>query len=98
MSLLYLVGYVMFGLAIARAKILPLPIGVLFALGSVPLSIALMLPQWLETLGYAAIGGAMAWAGFLVWRNSPRVTSKPGATDGVAEQGANTGIAEGNRS
>jgi hypothetical protein len=65
-SLIYLVGFIMFGIAIIRAKLLPWPIGALFIIGSVPVAFSLMLPQWLETLGYAAIGWAIAWAAVLL--------------------------------
>ena len=69
LSLVYMVGFVLFGIALFRAKIMPRPIGVLLAIGSVPLAFALMLPQWLETMGYAAIACAIVWAAVWMLRN-----------------------------
>jgi hypothetical protein len=68
-SLVYLVGFIMFGVSVIRAKLLPWPIGALLAIGSVPVAFSLMLPQWLETLGYAAIGWGIAWAAVVILKH-----------------------------
>lgn len=65
LSFVYAMGFLLFGIAIFRAKLMPRPIGILLAVGSLPLAIALMIPQWIETVGYAAIGVGIAWAS--VW-------------------------------
>jgi len=72
----YLIGFELLGLAVVRANVLPRAIGILLMAGSLPVAFALMLPQWLETLGYAAIGLAIAWAGVLVWRDSARALNE----------------------
>ncbi len=66
--LLYIIAYTFFGVLIVRAGILPKMIGFLLIIGSILLGFAIMIPQWLESLGYAAIGGAIAWAGYLLWK------------------------------
>lgn len=69
LSLVYMVGFVLLGVAIFRAKIMPRTIGVLLAIGSVPLAFALKLPQLAETAGYAAIACAIVWADVWMLRN-----------------------------
>lgn len=71
-SALYLTGFVAFGIAIVRVRMMPRTIGLLFIIGGILLSIAIMIPQWLESIGYAAIGGAIAWAGIILWKRNPQ--------------------------
>ncbi len=66
---LYIIAFSLFGAMIIRAGIMPRMIGVLFIVGSVLLGLAIMIPQWLESIGYAALGGSIAWGSWLVWRN-----------------------------
>ena len=74
MSLIYIVGNVLLGIIILLKRFLPWPIGILFLADGLILGIALMVPQWVEVVGYAAEGLAIAWSAFLIWRDS-----KPGA-------------------
>ena len=46
----------------------PWPIGILFLFCGLILGIALMVPPWVEVMGYAALGLAIAWSAFLIWR------------------------------
>lgn len=72
-SLLYLLGFAMLGIVILRTRVMPWPIGVLFIGGGAILSAAIMIPQWLESIGYAGIGGAVVWAGLLTLRAGSEV-------------------------
>jgi len=51
-------------------RFLPWPIGILFLLGGLILGIVLMVPPWVEVMGYAAEGLAIAWSAILIWRES----------------------------
>ncbi|HVU69384.1 MAG TPA: hypothetical protein VHD63_19785, partial [Ktedonobacteraceae bacterium] len=70
MSLLLIIGYVLLGIVILLRRFLPWPIGVLFLAGGVILGIDLMVPMWVEVVGYAAEGLAIAWSAVLIWRAS----------------------------
>ncbi len=73
MSLLYIVGITLLGIIILLKRFLPWPIGILFLTGGLILGIALMVPMWVEVMGYAAEGLAIAWSAFLIWRESKPV-------------------------
>lgn len=73
MSLIYIAGNVLLGSIILLKRFLPWPIGILFLAGGVILGIALMVPAWVEVLGYAAEGLAIAWSAVLIWRDSSPV-------------------------
>lgn len=70
MSLFLIIGYVLLGIVILLRRFLPWPIGVLFLVGGVILGIDLMVPMWVEVVGYAAEGLAIAWSAVLIWRAS----------------------------
>ncbi len=70
MSLIYIVGNTLLGIIILLKRFLPWPIGILFIIDGLILGIALMVPQWVEVMGYAALGLAIAWSAFLIWRES----------------------------
>ena len=70
MSLLYIVGIGLLGIIILLKRFLPWPIGILFLVNGLILGIALMVPMWVEVMGYAAEGLAIAWSAFLIWRES----------------------------
>jgi hypothetical protein len=70
MSLIYIVGNWLLGVIILVKRFLPWPIGILFLVGGLILGIALMVPPWVEVIGYAAEGLAIAWSAFLIWRES----------------------------
>ena len=73
MSLLYIIGNTLLGIIILLKRFLPWPIGILFLISGLILGIALMVPQWVEVMGYAAEGLAIAWSAFLIWRESKPV-------------------------
>jgi hypothetical protein len=73
MSLLYIVANGLLGIIILVKRFLPLPIGILFLIGGFILGIALEVPIWVEVMGYAAEGLAIAWSAFLIWRESKSV-------------------------
>ncbi len=70
MSLLFIIGYELLGLLLLLKRIFPWPVGVLFLVGGVLLGIDLMVPMWVEIIGYAAEGLAIAWSALLIWRGS----------------------------
>jgi hypothetical protein len=70
MSLIFIVGNVLLGIIILLKRFLPWPIGILFLVGGLILGNALMVPPWVEVIGYAALGLAIAWSAFLIWRES----------------------------
>jgi hypothetical protein len=70
MSLIYIVGNGLLGIIILLKRFLPWPIGILFLLGGLILGNALMVPPWVEVMGYAVEGLAIAWSAFLIWRES----------------------------
>ncbi|HET8915955.1 MAG TPA: hypothetical protein VFM91_09640 [Propionibacteriaceae bacterium] len=69
--LTYLAGYLMIGAMIVRTGIMPRWIGVLLVAGAPLVATSLITPPWAESLGYAALGAAFAWAGFLLWKPKP---------------------------
>jgi len=71
-SVLCIVGIGLLGIIILLKRFL-WPIGVLFLAGGVILGIDLMVPMWLEVMGYAAFGLAIAWSAFLILRESQPV-------------------------
>jgi hypothetical protein len=69
MSLIYIAGNILLGSIILLKRFLPWPIGILFLAGGVILGIAIMVPPWVEVIGYAAEGVAIAWSAFLIWQD-----------------------------
>jgi hypothetical protein len=79
-SLVYIVANVLLGIVIMQKRLLPWPIGMLFLVGGLILSIDLAVPMWVEVIGYAALGLAIAWSAFLLWRErEPAALGVPGA-------------------
>lgn len=70
MSLIYIAGNLLLGSIILLKRFLPWPVGILFLVGGLILGVALMVPQWVEVIGYAAEGLAIAWSAVLIWRES----------------------------
>jgi len=73
MSLIYLAGTLLLGIIILLKRFLPWPIGILFLIGGLILGFAIMVPPWVEVIGYATLGLAIAWSAFLIWRDSKQV-------------------------
>lgn len=68
LTFLHFLGYFLFGIALLRAKVVTWPIGILMVIGSIPFAFALHVPHWVQTLAYAATGGAVAWACCRLWK------------------------------
>ncbi len=68
LTLLYLLGLLLFGIAIFRAHILPRRAAVLLALSG-PLAVIMvaLLPHQLERLAAMPMGIALAWLGYALW-------------------------------
>lgn len=67
-SVVYLLGLLLFGIALFRARILPRWAAALLALSG-PLAIAMvaLLPHQLERLAAMPMGVALAWLGYALW-------------------------------
>ena len=80
LSVLYLVGLLLFGIAIFRARILSRWAAVLFAISG-PLAIIMsLLPHQIARLAAMPMGIALAWLGFALWseRRAPALEPVPG--------------------
>jgi hypothetical protein len=68
LTVLYLLGLLLFGIAVFRARILPRAAAVLLALSG-PLAIIMvaLLPHQLERLAAMPMGIALAWLGYALW-------------------------------
>lgn len=70
---LYVIGYVLLGVSIAWAGVLPRIAGVLLALGAVVSFVLAALPV---NIGAMLVGAGMVWLGYALWMgNSERVAS-----------------------
>jgi len=67
-SVLYLLGLLLFGIALFRARILPRWASVLLAIsGPLALIMVALLPHHLERLAAMPMGVALAWLGYALW-------------------------------
>jgi len=67
-SVLYLLGLLLFGIALFRTRILPrLASGLLAASGPLALIMVALLPHQLERLAAMPMGFALAWLGYALW-------------------------------
>jgi hypothetical protein len=67
-SLVYLLGLLLFGIALFRARILPRwAAGVLACSGPLAIIMAALLPHQLERLAAMPMGFALAWLGYALW-------------------------------
>jgi hypothetical protein len=82
LSLMYLLGLLLFGIALFRARILPRGAAGLLA-GSGPLAMIMvtLLPHQLERLAAMPMGFALAWLGYALWseRRAPVANALPAA-------------------
>src|SRR4029078_5515136 len=68
LSLLYLLGLVLFGIALFRARILPRwAAGLLAFSGPLAFIMVALLPHQLERLAAMPMGFALAWLGYALW-------------------------------
>jgi hypothetical protein len=71
-SLAYLLGLLLFGIALFRANILPrLPAGLLAISGPLAILMVTLLPHELERLAAIPMGIALAWLGYALWAERP---------------------------
>jgi hypothetical protein len=75
-SVLFAVGYIVLGVATARASVLPRSVGLLLAVGAAALMFSDMVTNGLfgnENLwgiGFALFGAALAWLGYNLWSDA----------------------------
>jgi len=91
-SLLYLLGLLLFGIALFRARILPRwAAGLLAFSGPLAIIMVTLLPHQLERLAAMPMGFALAWLGYALWseRRAPALEPVPGqATPQLRHTGA----------
>jgi hypothetical protein len=81
-SLLYLLGLLLFGIALFRARILPRwASGLLAFSGPLAIIMVALLPHQFERLAAMPMGFALAWLGYALWseRRAPTSESVPGS-------------------
>ena len=81
LSLLYLLGLLLFGIALFRARILPRwAAGLLAFSGPLAIIMVVLLPHQLERLAAMPMGFALAWLGYALWseRRAHAVAPVPG--------------------
>ncbi|MCU1508999.1 MAG: hypothetical protein JWR53_703 [Glaciihabitans sp.] len=87
-AVLYVVGAILFGIAIIRARMLSRGAGILLIATAVITPIAgLVLPHTLERGAALPMGAALIWLGYSLWKNTrtqPRPLTLPTNSDRVA--------------
>jgi len=76
-SVLYLLGLLLFGIAMFRARILPRWAAGLLAFGAVLSPVAAMLPQEYKALVAVPVGLALAWLGYALWSERRELAADP---------------------
>ena len=77
-SVLYLLGLLLFGIAIFRARILPRwAAGLLAFSGPLAIIMVVLLPHQLERLAAMPMGFALAWLGYALWSERRAPASEP---------------------
>ena len=77
-SVLYLLGLLLFGIAMFRARILPRwPAGLLAFSGPLAIIMVALLPHQLERLAAMPMGFALAWLGYALWSERREKASEP---------------------
>ena len=77
-SLLYLLGLLLFGIALFRARILPRwAAGLLAFSGPLAIIMVTLLPHQLERLAAMPMGFALAWLGYALWSERRAPASEP---------------------
>ena len=79
-SVMYLLGLLLFGIAMFRARILPrLAAGLLAFSGPLAIIMVALLPHQLERLAAVPMGIALAWLGYALWseRRAPASEASP---------------------
>jgi hypothetical protein len=77
-SVLYLLGLLLFGIAMFRARILSRwAAGLLAFSGPLAIIMAALLPHQLERLAAMPMGFALAWLGYALWSERREQASQP---------------------
>jgi hypothetical protein len=66
----FAVGYVLFGVATARAGVLPRAAGWMLVVSSPILGLSPLMPLWARAAGSTVWGAAILWLGFTLWRST----------------------------
>lgn len=73
--LAYFIGYILFGIMIIRAKLLPSVIGWMYIIAAPLMATSFWTPKWVSVIAYAGTGLGTALAGYLLWKNN-KITNK----------------------
>jgi hypothetical protein len=78
LSLVYLLGLLLFGIALFRARILPRwAAGLLACSGPLAIILVALLPHQLERLAAMPMGLALAWLGYALWSERREQAAEP---------------------
>jgi hypothetical protein len=78
LSLVYLLGLLLFGIALFRARILPRgAAGLLACSGPLAIILVVLLPHQLERLAAVPMGFALAWLGYALWSERREYAAEP---------------------
>lgn len=77
-TVLYLLGLLLFGIALFRARILPRwAAGLLAVSGPLAIIMGVLLPHQLERLAAMPMGFALAWLGYALWSERREHAAEP---------------------
>ena len=74
-GVVYFLGYLLFGIAIIRARILPLWGTVLLIIGAGPIAFRPVLPDLISNTGAVIFAIGAVWLGYALWAEKSRATS-----------------------
>ena len=93
-AILFMIGYLLFGIAMAKTATLPRLSGVLVAVGAPAHLLGFGVAQLVSTaawsvavLGSVSLGAGLAWSGYRLWR-TPVATDSPPLDKGTRQMGA----------
>lgn len=93
-AVLFMIGYLLFGIAMAKTATLPRLSGVLVAVGAPAHLLGFGVAQLVSTaawsvavLGSVSLGAGLAWSGYRLWR-TPVATDSPLLDKGARQMGA----------
>ncbi len=80
----FFLGFILFGIATLRARVLPRQTGILMAIGALLLLVGAVLGQFVSEalflvaiLGALALGLGLAWAGYSLWSHKEELVLQP---------------------
>ena len=93
-AILFMIGYLLFGIAMAKTATLPRLSGVFVAVGAPAHLLGFGVAQLVSTaawsvavLGSVSLGAGLAWSGYRLWR-TPVATDSPPLDNGTHQMGA----------